>query len=61
MSRKKRNPQAVELAQQIISQYQPLNIEDMEYALKYIFWEQIDIHGARFFAKTHKALAPKQL
>lgn len=37
MARKKRNPQAVALAQQIISQYQPQNVEDMENALKDIF------------------------
>ena len=37
MPRKKRNPQAVALAQQIISQYQPQNVEDMENALKDIF------------------------
>lgn len=37
MARKKRNPQAVELAQQIISQYQPESIADMEEALKDIF------------------------
>lgn len=37
MARMKRNPQAVALAQQIISQYQPQNVEDMENALKDIF------------------------
>ena len=30
MARKKRNPQAVALAQQIISQYQPQNVEDKQ-------------------------------
>ena len=37
MARKKRNPQAVALAQQIISQYQPESVADMEDALKDIF------------------------
>lgn len=37
IARKKRNPQAVALAQQIISQYQPQNVADMEDALKDIF------------------------
>ena len=37
MARKKRNPQAVALAQQIISQYQPQSVADMEDALKDIF------------------------
>lgn len=37
MARKKRNPQAVALAQQIITQYQPQNVADMEDALKDIF------------------------
>lgn len=37
MAKIKRNPQAVALAQQIISQYQPQSVEDMEDALKDIF------------------------
>lgn len=37
MARIKRNPQVESLAQQIIAQYKPQNVEDMEDALKDIF------------------------
>lgn len=37
MTRKERNPKSVELANRIISEYQPKSVEDMEDALKDIF------------------------
>ncbi len=77
MARKKRNPQAVALAQQIISQYQPQNVEDMENALKDIFGPMFEAmlqgemnahlgyenndHGAKTTANRHNGYGQKTI